>query len=146
MNIYERIKNRRKELGLSVEYVAEALKVNRATVYRYESSDIEKLPTSILLSLSKVLQTTPTYLMGLEADIENLSKDEKKLLKDFNKLNQFGKKEALKRVGELTEIGKYTEDKSYLEPVAAHDKKGDFSEEDYKHDMEIINDDNLWDD
>jgi transcriptional regulator with XRE-family HTH domain len=144
MNIYERIKNRRKELGLSVEYVAEALKVNRATVYRYESSDIEKLPTSILLSLSKVLQTTPTYLMGLEDNTEILSKDEKRLLDNFNKLNKFGKKEALKRVNELTEIAKYTEDKSYLEPLAAHDKDGNFTEEDYKRDMEVISNDDLW--
>lgn len=75
-----------------------------------------------------------------------LSKNADEILENYNKLNKLGKKEAAKRVEELTFINKYTEDKSYLEPVAAHDKKGDFSEEDYKHDMEIINDDNLWDD
>lgn len=31
-------------------------------------------------------------------------------------------------------------------PSAAHAKKGDFSEEDYKHDMDIMNDDDFWND
>lgn len=64
MTIYERIKNRRKELGLSAEAVADALGVSRATIYRYESSEIEKLPTSTLEPLAKILRTTPAYLMG----------------------------------------------------------------------------------
>lgn len=68
--IYERIKNRRKELNLSVNDVAKVLNVSRATVYRYESSDIEKLPTTILEPLSKILQTTPEYLMGWD-DVNN---------------------------------------------------------------------------
>lgn len=64
MEVYERIKNRRKELGLSAENVADALGVSRATVYRYESADIEKLPTTILEPLSKILHCSPAYLMG----------------------------------------------------------------------------------
>lgn len=144
MKINEIIKERRKELGLSVDYVAKALNVNRATVYRYESSDIEKLPTSILLSLSKVLKTTPIYLMGLEDNKTTLLEDEQKLLNNYRKLNDFGKKEAYKRVSELSEINKYIDNKSYLEPVAAHHKNGKFTEEDYKHDDNIMNDDDLW--
>ena len=58
------MKARRKELDISAESVAEALGVSAATVYRYEKGDIEKLPTDILLPLSKVLRTTPAYLMG----------------------------------------------------------------------------------
>lgn len=64
MNIGERIKKRRKEIGLSVDDVADKLNKNRATVYRYESNDIEKLPLNILEPLANVLQTTPAYLMG----------------------------------------------------------------------------------
>lgn len=66
MDIGRRIKNRRLELGLSVDEVAARIGKNRATVYRYESSDIENLPTSILEPLAKALQTTPGYLMGWE--------------------------------------------------------------------------------
>lgn len=56
MTIYERIKKRRKELGLSAEQVAKALGVSRATVYRYESKDIEKIPFDAIQPLADVLQ------------------------------------------------------------------------------------------
>lgn len=62
----DRMKLRRKALGLSAEAVAERLGVSPATVYRYEKGDIEKLPGDILPTLSKILQTTPAYLMGWE--------------------------------------------------------------------------------
>ena len=64
MTVGERIKQRRKELGLTVDEVAERLGKNRATVYRYESNEIENLPTPILEPLARVLNTTPEYLMG----------------------------------------------------------------------------------
>lgn len=68
MKIGERIRQRRKFLGLSVDELAEKLGKNRATVYRYESSDIEKLPTTVLEPLADALKTTPAYLMGWEDD------------------------------------------------------------------------------
>lgn len=66
MSIGDRIKARRKAVGLSVDELAERLGKNRATVYRYESNDIEKLPTTVLEPLAKALDTTPAYLMGWE--------------------------------------------------------------------------------
>lgn len=66
MTIGERIKHRRNELGLSVDELAALLKKNRATIYRYESNEIEKLPTTVLEPLSKALQVSPGYFMGWE--------------------------------------------------------------------------------
>ena len=66
MTIGERIRRRREELGLSVDDVAKRLCKHRATIYRYESNEIEKLPTGILEPLAVVLQTSPAYLMGWE--------------------------------------------------------------------------------
>lgn len=66
MEIYERIKKRRKVIGLSAEIVAEKLGVSPATIYRYEKNDIKKFPTDILEPLAKVLRTTPSYLLGLD--------------------------------------------------------------------------------
>lgn len=60
------MKERRKELGFSAEYVAEKLGVSPATIYRYERGDIEKMPGNILEPISKILHTTPAYLMGWE--------------------------------------------------------------------------------
>lgn len=64
MTTGQRMKARRKELGLSAEHVAEKLGVSPATIYRYERGDIEKTPGHILEPISKILCTTPAYLMG----------------------------------------------------------------------------------
>ncbi len=66
MTIGNRIRNRRKELNLSVDEVAEKLNKNRATIYRYENDEIENLPINILEPLAEILDTTPAYLMGWE--------------------------------------------------------------------------------
>ena len=126
MNIGQRIKKIRKEKGLSVDYIADKLGKNRATIYRYESNEIENLPYPILVPLAKILGTTPMYLMGIDENIEEIKVtiEEKQLLDNYNKLNDLGKREANKRVSELTEISKYTLDtKTYEEPItmAAHD-------------------------
>ena len=64
MTTAERMKLRRKELGLSAEYVAEKLGCSPTTIYRYEKGDIEKMPLDILNPLSEILSTSPAYLMG----------------------------------------------------------------------------------
>lgn len=78
MTIGERVKARRLKLGLSVDEVADALGKNRATVYRYESNEIEKLPTTVLEPLANVLKVSPGYLMGWEDEEtkEDSGKDE----------------------------------------------------------------------
>jgi len=68
MNIGQRIKERRLKLGLSADDIAAKIGKNRATVYRYESNEIEDLPTRVLEPLAKALLTTPAYLMGWEDD------------------------------------------------------------------------------
>jgi repressor LexA len=54
---------------LSVDELAEMLHKNRATIYRYESNEIEKLPTTVLEPLAKALGVTPAYLMGWEIEL-----------------------------------------------------------------------------
>ena len=68
MSIGDRIKRRRQEIGLTVDQVAEKIGKNRATVYRYESSEIEKFPIDVLSPLAEALRTTPAYLMGWEGE------------------------------------------------------------------------------
>lgn len=64
MDVGKRIKERRKELNMSVDELAQKLNKNRTTVYRYEKGDIENLPMDILGPLAEALNTTPAYLMG----------------------------------------------------------------------------------
>lgn len=62
--IGERIKNRRLELHLSADELADRLGKHRATVYRYESNDIENFPISVIEPLARALNVSPAYLMG----------------------------------------------------------------------------------
>lgn len=82
MTIGERIKNRRKELGLSADDVALKIGKSRCTVFRYENNFIENVPTTILESLAKVLQTTPAYLIGWSNDV-NATERKDKITIDF---------------------------------------------------------------
>ena len=67
MNIIAlRIKQRREQLGLSAEQLAEKIGKAKTTIYRYESGFIEKMPSSVLSDIANALNVSPTYLMGLE--------------------------------------------------------------------------------
>ncbi len=62
MTTGERIRARRKQLGLSVDELAVKVGKNRATIYRYESDAIE-MPASMLQPLADALETSPDELM-----------------------------------------------------------------------------------
>ena len=64
MSVGERLKRRRKELGMSAEAVAEKLGVSPSTVYRYESGEINKMGIDKLQPIAEAINTTPAYLMG----------------------------------------------------------------------------------
>ncbi len=70
-SVGELMRERRKQLGISAETVAEAIGVSPATVYRYEKGDIEKVPGDLLNPIAKVLNTTPAYLMGWTDETED---------------------------------------------------------------------------
>ena len=85
MRVGERIKSRRKEIGLSAEQVAKELGVSPATVYRYESNDIMNMRIDKLEPIAKALRTTPAYLMGWEDDKkENTPTESQRILESVN--------------------------------------------------------------
>ncbi|MDR2044859.1 MAG: helix-turn-helix domain-containing protein [Clostridium sp.] len=71
MTIGQRIKARRKEIGLTADQVADRLGVDRTTVFRYEKGTINKVSHEILGKLAIILQTTPVYLMGMTDDVNS---------------------------------------------------------------------------
>ncbi len=113
MEISERIKKRRKELGISPEAIADALNVSRATIYRYESNEIKKLPISTIEPLAKILKTTPAYLMGWECDFTHLSFDEKFIVDLFNSLNPEGQTKLTDYAKDLIFSGRYAIESVY---------------------------------
>lgn len=68
MNIGQRIKERRIELEMSMEQLANKLGINRSTVYRYETGEIEKMPIGVIKPIAEALNTTPAYLLGWDQD------------------------------------------------------------------------------
>lgn len=66
MIVGKRIKQRRKELGISADELGKKLGKDRSTIYRYEKGDIENMPLDILEPIASALKTTPQYLMGWE--------------------------------------------------------------------------------
>lgn len=69
----QRIKARRKQLGMSADEVAAKLGVSRSTIFRYENGQIEKVPANVLEHLAEILKTTPAYLMGWDDDSNDSS-------------------------------------------------------------------------
>lgn len=66
MTIGERIKQRRKELGINAEALGKMLGIDRSTVFRYENGSIGKIPVDFVKTVANLLHTTPEFLMGLE--------------------------------------------------------------------------------
>ena len=74
MTIGERIKNFRKERGMSVETLAKKLGVSKTTVYRYEDSTIEKIPLQIFDRICEILDVSAAELMGNVARKDQMEK------------------------------------------------------------------------
>ncbi len=105
MTIADRIRNRRIELGLSVDELAKKLNKNRATVYRYESSYIKTYSPDVMEALAQALNTTPSYFYGYESNKRSsdnsISKDEQHLISAYRALNAHGQELLLERAEEL---------------------------------------------
>lgn len=163
--INERIKEKRLALGLTLAQVADALNVKEATAQRYESGDIKNIKHDTIVALANLLNCSPSYLMGWENENNlNLSDQENILLNNYNKLNSTGKEKLIEYSEDLAGNIKYIdnnnvinlnnsstkssivveEDRSHLIPKASHDKEGNFTEEDYKHDDDLMLNDDLW--
>lgn len=83
MNIGERIKQRRKQIGMSAETLAEKLNMAPSTIYRYENGDIDKVDAEKLMYISDALRITPGWLMGWEEQPYDLNFEERRMLNAY---------------------------------------------------------------
>lgn len=63
-----RIKQRREELGLTLEDIASQVKVARSTIQRYEAGNINRPKLPVLYSVSQALHVSPDWLLGITDD------------------------------------------------------------------------------
>ena len=93
MTTGERIRQLRIEHQMTQEELGAKVGVQKAAIYKYENGLVVNLKRSILEKLALVLDTTPTYLMGME-DAEpahaSLTPAQTALLDNFNQLNEEG--------------------------------------------------------
>lgn len=68
MEVKDIIKNRRKQLRLTLLDIAKACDVSEATVSRWESGDIGDMKRSRIAALAKVLHISPSIIVGTEED------------------------------------------------------------------------------
>ena len=64
MDIYEKLRERRKELDLTMLQVAKKTGVSEATISRWESGDIANMRRDKIISLANALQVHPSFIMG----------------------------------------------------------------------------------
>ena len=97
LNIGERIKKLRNELGLTQEDLAACANTTKQTIHKYETGIITNIPSSKITLIANKLNTTPAYLMGWEDKISLYSDDEldQKIIEVFNRLSEEKQKQAL---------------------------------------------------
>ena len=100
MTISDRIRNRRLELGLSVDDLAARLGKNRATVYRYESNYIKTYSADVMEALAAALETTPAYFYGYEdhnpPDVMPVSRESRIISEGIDRMPKERREQALK--------------------------------------------------
>lgn len=105
--IGNRIRERRQELGISVQEIAFRLHMSKATIHRYESGDIRTIKLPVVESLAKELKCNPVWLIGKSdrkeaatemagskrySDIEQLVDDVIEFIKYTERLNCCGQR------------------------------------------------------
>lgn len=122
-----KIRRARKAAHITQEQLAKLLGINRATLSRYETGDID-LTLSQLVRIAEELEISPTALLpdsmveswesgknyGSEESIQKIleygyriSNDEMELVNLYWDLNKSGREKAIERVRELGEIPRY---------------------------------------
>lgn len=77
--IGQRIKQRRIELQLGQQYLAEKMDVNKSTIQRYETGAIDNSKKLILEGLSDALHVSPEWLRGETEEYETVVTDKREL-------------------------------------------------------------------
>lgn len=104
-NLSNIIKNRRKELKLSPEIVANACGVHRATYNRWENGFTKDIKRSHILILSQMLYLPLEVLLGLDEKVEIEKADivlkRNEIIKQLNDIKDINKLENIKKYIEV---------------------------------------------
>ena len=112
-----RIKNRRKQLGLTAEQVATKLNVAPSTIYRYENGEISNMGISSMKMLAEVLDMPVADILGMmnnsSDNMSSLSPAESELIKIFRHLNEEGQDKMIDNGRDLVASGRYIKNNEF---------------------------------
>lgn len=84
MKTGEKIRLLRKKAGISQAELAKMINTTKQNMYKYETGLISNIPTQKIPLISKILNTTPAYLMGWDEELMD-SEDVKKIASEIQK-------------------------------------------------------------
>lgn len=110
MDLKDKIRARRTELGLTLEDVARVVGVGKSTVRKWETGYIENMRRDKIAKLAEALKTTPAYLMGWD-ESSSVDKPSVSSLREidelFDSLNEEGQEELCSYGRYLTTVDRY---------------------------------------
>lgn len=121
----ERLRQLRKQAGLSQQELADKMQVTKQTISQYERN-VRKPDYDTILFFCDLFNVSADYLLG-KADVtirllnsdelemlsggNRLSDDEQLLIQTFKALNKQGKEKIIDYISDISENSKYTEGK-----------------------------------
>ncbi len=125
-----RLYNRRKELGLTLEEVGKIVGVSKSTVRKWETGYIENMKRDKIALLAKALEVSPLFIMGIEESSkdsgqESITKEEQDHIHKYRSLDGKGKH----TVDTVLEMEYNRCNKPHLIPAAAHNDYADDEEQ-----------------
>lgn len=157
MTVGERIKELRTSLGLSQVDFADKINVSKQTLYKYENNIITNIPSDKIEAAARLGNISPAYIMGwidspaTLVSIEHNSPDPKgvlqrmslytaKFLELYNQLSSPNKEKVVSYTKGLLSTQQMEED-----VLAAHARTDvTQTQEGVQHDLDIMNDDSMW--
>lgn len=105
MKMGDKIKEKRKEAGLTQEELGEKLGVQKSAVAKWENGRVENIKRSVMLEMSKALGVDPAYWFddGEEAEDVDLTEEQAEVLARYDSLPDDKKELVLNLIRSLTE-------------------------------------------
>ena len=105
-DIGKKIRERRKELGMTLDELARAVGVSKQTIFRYEDRTIENIPIDKLHKIAGKLNVSIAYLLDLKVEVGYEDFIALKEKEGFRELISILKEMDSKKIKKLVEMAK----------------------------------------
>lgn len=110
----ENLATLRKQYGYTREDFANELQMSVNTLRNYENGTREP-GHKFVIDMARRFRVTTDYLLGVEnSKKEDCDPNKKRILDDYERLNDLGRVAAADRVNELAQLPKYQKSNSYI--------------------------------